>query len=281
MSWFDATRVAIPGALLLLLAMSGTEAQADPTKLTFEAVETAAGSAGVLSELYRKTASTPSERISLDGKAAARFELDEDECSLTTKYMVVPVARTMYTYPLEDWRFCRTGGAYRYEFTPNLTEAGSADLYGFFNIAIDGGGAGETYAALTADQANIIRQALQKGDLGTVSYLTTELSAAYYKAGNTAIGDQMKAVALVSGWEAVAARDVSIVPDKPFVFAGGQLAFTDAGVDAIKSYQTKIGIADDGKLNWATMRSLSDLVANENVSALGFLKADVLKSFPG
>jgi hypothetical protein len=278
MNWFDATRVVALGALALLVPLSVTGAQADPTKLTFEAVETATGSAGVLSELYRKTASTPSERMSIDGKAAARFEFEETDCSVDTKYMVVPVAKTMYTYPLEDWRFCKTGGAYRFEFTPNLKEAGSADVYSFFNIAI--GAVGGTYAALTADQTDIMRQALQKGDLGTVSYLTTELSFAYYKAGNSEVGDQLKAVALVSGWEAVTAKDEAITAEKPFVFSGGQLAFSSEGVDAIKAYQAKVGLVDDGKLNWKTMRSLSDL-AQQNVTALGFLKADVLKGFDG
>lgn len=274
MSRFDTIACAVVGTLVLAVSFSVSAARADPTTLTFEAVETSAGGAGVLSMLFRKTPETPPTPMSLDGQAATRFQLTEDTCTLDTLYTVVPIAKTLYTFPAEDWRVCKAGSSYRFEFTPNLVADGGSAVYSFFNLVSI---RGATYAPLDVSQTIIMRQALQKGDLGTVSYLTTELSAAYYKAGNTAIGDQLKAVALVSGWEAVAARETT-APENPFVIDRGQLAYSTQGVDAIKAYQAKIGLVDDGKLNWKTMRSLSDL-AQEDVTALGTLKADVLKPF--
>jgi hypothetical protein len=256
-------------ALLLGLVATGT-ATADGTRLVFSALDTSTGTAGVMSELYRRENNGDPIRVTPQGQPAQGFDYDEADCKVTVQYTLLPVLKAMYTYMQDDWRSCAAGGTYQYKFTPNLTTPKLKVVYSLF------GAASPALAGLEPEQVKIFNDALEQQDFGTISFLSTELGNAYYAAGKYDLASQWKSAALATGWEALSIKYAGVAVEQPFTLENDALRYTPEAVGVIKQYQVDAGIAASGKLNWPTLRSLSDL-AGSDIQTLSTQREKVLR----
>ena len=256
-------------AMLLALAGSGT-ALADPVRLVFAALDTSVADTGVVSELYRRENNGEAVRVTPLGKPAEGFDYDEADCKATVQYTLQPVLKAMYTYMQDDWRSCAAGATYQFRFTPNPTLPRFKVIYSLF-------GAGPpAIAGIQPVQADIFYAALEKQDYGTISFLSTELGTAYYKAGQYDLAKQWSSAAVAAGWEALSVKDAAVAVAEPFRVENNALRYTSEALDAIKQYQAQTGIMPTGALNWPTMRSLSDL-AGSDIQTLSTQREIVLR----
>ena len=243
-------------AMVLSLATAGT-ATAEGTRLVFSALDTSTGTAGVMSELYRRENNGDPIRVTPQGQPAQGFDYDESDCKVTVQYTMQPVLKAMYTYMQDDWRSCAAGGTYQFKFTPNLTTPKLKVVYSLF------GAASPAVAGLRPEQVSIFNDALERQDFGSISFLSTELGNAYYEAGNYELANQWRSAAIVAGWEAISTRDVGATVNEPYRFENDALRYTPEAVGVIRQYQVDAGVAATGTLNWPTMRSLSDLAGSD------------------
>lgn len=265
-------------ALALTSLAPAADAVAAPTRLTFIAVETSDGTTRVMSRLYRREDAGVGIPVTTpNGPAALQFEHNETECSVEVQYRVVPVNAPLYTFPPDDWRSCIVDATYRYEFTPNLDSADAAIIYRIFT-----GGVGDAGLGLNPEQTAILEEAIARGDLGTITFYSTELGSAFDAAGDTELARQWRNAAIASGWAAVAGAEYARAPEvaTPYTFEGDRLVYSDEALSVIQGYQAEVGAPDDGRLNWPTMRSLSDL-ASEDILALGQQKLDLIEPIKG
>lgn len=245
-------------------------AHADPVRLVFSALDTSTTDTGVVSELYRRENNGEAVRVTPLGKPAMDFDYDETDCKATVQFTLLPVLKAMYTFMQDDWRSCAAGGTYQFRFTPNPTLPRFKVIYSLF-------GAGTpAMAGLQPVQADIFYAALEKQDFGTISFLSTELGTAYYKAGEYDLAKQWSSAAVAAGWEAISVKDAAVAVVEPFRVDDDALRYTPEALDVIRKYQLDSGIVADGRLNWPTMRSLSDL-AGSNIQTLSTQREMVLR----
>lgn len=255
--------------LVIIGAAIPSASHAAGTRLTFVASDTTPQSVGVLSELYRRESNGAPIRVSPGGQAAMTFSFEESDCKPTVQFTVTPVVGWLYTYSQEDWRSCQPDFSYQFSFTPNLSLSKSKALYALV------GSAAPALGELTRTQADILSAALDKQDFGTISFLSTELKTAYVAAGKVDLANQWSNVAVAAGWEAVTAQASTASVEQPFQFDKDALRYTPEALSVIKKYQADIGIVADGKLNWPTMRSLSEL-ANSDIYSLSNQRIEIL-----
>lgn len=261
-------------APLLTGLLPAGHAVAASTVLTFVAVETSDGHPGVLSLLFRREDGGDGVPLRApDGRAAPQFEHTEPECLPEIQYRLVPVNAPLYSFPADDWRSCRAGATYRYEFTPSLDSADAAIVYRIFS-----GGGRKADLGLTPEQIAILKDAIASADLGTITFYSTELGRAFDAAGDGELAQQWRNAAVAAGWAAVVAADLPHAPSvaTPYVFEDDRLVYSDEAQSVIQSYQAGAGLPDDGRLNWPTMRSLSDL-ASKNITRLEQLKQELIQ----
>lgn len=269
-------------AAVLTLVSSTTHA-AEATAKAMKVVVTATDGAGdpVPSDVWRREGEST---VKISTRAVSTFSFNEAHCSLTVSFTAIPASKSLWTFVSDDWRPCYAGQDFGFHFGKNIP-GGTRFKSAIVAYALASDPTQPSLGALDSDPTlkpglDALKALSDKGDFGSVSYVSNEMSIALAKQGRTTQAEYFKVLALSSGLDSISNaqtnRDIPQIDPSPELdywstANSNSLQYSETATKIIAQYQADAGLKASGRLDWQTVKSTSVLAASD-IDALDSIK---------